>query len=105
MNTIFEIIQEQVNNRSIRFTLHAHQKMVAEKISVADLLQALSSAQLLEDYPDYERGPCCLVCGKTKTGRPIHVVCTTTQPELLIITIYEPTLPKWIAPFQRRTKP
>ncbi len=105
MNTIYDIIQEQVNNRSIRFTLHAHQKMVAEKINVADLLQALANAQLLEDYPEYERGPCCLVCGKTKTGRPIHVVCTTTQPELVIITIYEPTLPKWITPHQRRAKP
>ncbi len=105
MNTIYDIIQEQVNNRSIRFTLHAHQKMVAEKISVADLLQVLANVQLLEDYPEYERGPCCLVCGKTKTGRPIHVVCTTTQPELVIITIYEPTLPKWITPYQRRAKP
>ncbi len=105
MSTVIDSILEEAKNRSVRFTLHAHQKMVAEKIRVTDLLQVLSCAQLLEDYPDYERGPCCLVCGKTETGRPIHVVCTTSLPELVIITVYEPKPPKWITPYQRRPKP
>lgn len=102
MNRILNQIKEQVDKRLIRFTLHAHQKMALENVKVSDLVNALSNTQLLENYSEYERGPCCLVCGKTKTGRQIHIVCTATQPELVIITIYEPTLPKWITPYQRR---
>lgn len=105
MNTVIDRIQVQVKNRSIRFTLHAHQKMIEEQVNVADFLHALSTAQLLENYPEYERGSCCLVCGKTETGRPIHVVCTTSLPELIIITIYEPKPPKWRTPYQRRPEP
>jgi hypothetical protein len=104
MSTVIDRIQEQTKNRSIRFTLHAHKKMIAEQVHVADLLHTLSNAQLLEDYPEYERGPCCLVYGKTDSGRPIHVVCTTSLPELIIITVYEPKPPKWINPCQRRPK-
>ncbi|MBI3972422.1 MAG: DUF4258 domain-containing protein [Chloroflexi bacterium] len=57
---------------------------------------------MLENYPEHRRGACCLIGGTTSTGRPIHVVCTTARPMLIIITAYEPQPPKWITPTQRR---
>jgi hypothetical protein len=32
----------------------------------------------------------------------VHVVCTTARPVLIIITVYEPRLPKWLTPTNRR---
>ncbi|MGI9174228.1 MAG: DUF4258 domain-containing protein [Rhodothermales bacterium] len=47
------------------------------------------------------RGLCCLVNGKTRRGRPIHVVCTTARTPLFVVTVYEPKPPKFITPSQR----
>ena len=54
-----------------------------------------------ENYATHRRGACCLVGGTTRAGRPLHIVCTTAQPVLVIITVYEPKPPKWITPIQR----
>lgn len=62
---------------------------------MADVEQALQTAEPLEDYPTDPRGPSCLVLGSVNR-RPVHVVCgLTKQGRLFLITIYVPTLPKW----------
>ena len=85
----------------LRVTQHAHQEMVAEGISLQDVLEAVSVGEILENYPRYRRGPCCLLYGTTASGRDLHVVCTTVQPMLVIITVYQPRPPKWPTPTQR----
>jgi len=97
-------IREQVVKRQISFTLHAQQEMTNDKVKVAELLGMLQECTMIEDYPDYRRGPCCLVGGLTSAGRYLHAVCSTTLPELVIITVYEPKRPKWETPFQRGKK-
>ena len=47
----------------IRITQHAHQEMFEEEISLADILEAIRTAELLENYPEHPRGPCCLLNG------------------------------------------
>jgi hypothetical protein len=94
-------IEIQLKTKPIKLTLHAHQEMVEEGITVNDLRSSLEASIPLEDYPDHKRGPCCLVCGQTFTGRFVHIVCTTELPELVIITVYEPKPPRWETPFKR----
>ncbi len=94
-------IRAQASERRIKFTLHAHQEMLEEDISTAELVVALRNCKLVENYPDHKRGACCLVCGSGGGGRMLHVVCTCEHPELIIITVYEPKPPKWETPFKR----
>jgi len=86
---------------NVRLTLHAHQEMVEEDISMNEVLESLTDGQILENYPEHQRGSCCLVYGATHKGRPLHSVCTTSKPVSIIITVYEPKLPKWLTPTQR----
>ena len=58
---------------AIRVTAHAHQEMVNEGISLSQVIDVLLDAMVLEDYPEHQRGACCLICGKTLKGRYIHV--------------------------------
>ena len=95
-------IQAQARANNVRVTLHAQQEMVEEQISLDEVLEAISQGHILEDYAQHRRGACCLLYGVTRTERAIHVVCTTARPTLIIITVYEPTLPKWVTPTQRR---
>lgn len=101
---IESIVRTLATSGAIRFTVHAHQEMVEEDVTVSELKSSLMNCSLLEDYPDHKRGACCLVCGKAGTGRYLHVVCTYDYPELIIITNYEPKPPKWETPNKRGKK-
>lgn len=102
VTAILKWIRSQAAAENIRVTQHAHQEMVEENIALDEVLQAIATAQILENYPEHRRGPCCLLGGITQIQRPLHIVCTTAQPVLIIITVYEPKLPKWVSPTQRR---
>src|SRR4051812_32856408 len=93
--------REQVAREEIRVTQHAQQEMVAEGIELDEVVEAILSGQIIENYPEHRRGSCCLVTGYTRRGRSLHVVCTTGRPFLIVITVYEPKLPKWVTPAQR----
>jgi len=100
--SVLRRIRAHGETENIRITQHAQQEMVEEGITLDELLEAIASGQILEDYPEHRRGPCCLLNGFTREGRPIHIVCTTAQPMLIVITVYEPKPPKWVTPLQRR---
>ncbi|MEW6202580.1 MAG: DUF4258 domain-containing protein [bacterium] len=99
---IFKKIRIQAKEENVYITQHAQQEMVEEDITLDEVLEAVSVGQVLENYPEHKRGACCLVNGFTNDGRPIHIVCTTAKPMLIIITVYEPKPPKWATPTQRR---
>ena len=101
---IVERLRQQAEKGRIRVTIHGHQEMVAENIAYEALREALLEPQVLENYPDHQRGACCLVCGRVRSGRYLHLVCTTTLDVVVVITVYEPKLPKWVTPFQRGEK-
>lgn len=103
--TVLERIKSQAKSGGFRVTQHAQQEMVEEEITLDDVVEAIAQAEILEHYPDHRRGACCLVSGRTGKGRPLHIVCTTVQPLLILITAYEPKAPKWLTPRQRRSEP
>jgi len=105
LSSILLRIRSQALANNIRVTQHAQQEMVEEEITLDQVLQAVASGQIVEDYPEHLRGACCLIGGVSDGGRPLHVVCTSAQPTLIIITVYEPLPPKWISPTQRRLRP
>jgi len=99
---MLERIQAQAAAGLYELTRHAREEMAAEAIAEEELLHALASGHVLEDYPTHHRGACCLICGFAISGRPLHLVCTTSLPRLRIITVYESQLPWWVTPTQRR---
>ena len=102
MDELLAKMQEQAIKKAMRVTQHAQEEMDEEDITLTEAREAIARGQILENYPDHLRGACCLLYGQTDEGFPLHIVCTTAQKLLVIITVYRPTLPKWISPTQRR---
>ena len=78
---ILEHIALHVAADDVQVSLHAHAEMVEEDFELDDVFSALKSAQLLENYPEHKRGSCCLILGRSRTGRSAHIVCTTSLLE------------------------
>ena len=99
-----EFIRRQATAGDYELSLHADEERLAEGLTIEQLEEVLTGAELIEDYPDDPRGASCLVLG-TSAGRSFHVVCgLTRQGRLLVITVYEPTLPKWLDPRTRQQR-
>lgn len=86
---------------NISLSAHARRYTTERDIGDAEIREAILVGSLLENYPSYHKGACCLIYGDTRAGRPIHLVCSTLLPLLTVITAYEPTPPKWLTPTQR----
>jgi hypothetical protein len=104
LDAVLKRIQTQAEAENIRITPHAQQEMVDEQITLDETFEAIVTGQILENYHEHRRGACCLLNGITKSGRSLHIVCTTARPVLIIITVYEPKPPKWPTPTQRKNQ-
>ena len=101
LQAVLRRIRAQAEAENVLITQHAHQEMVDKEITIDELLEAIAVGQIVENYPEHRRGACCLLYGLSRSDRSIHIVCTTAQPSLIIITAYEPKPPRWTTPTQR----
>ena len=71
---------------------------------ITDLLKGgHTEAEIIEDYPDDKYSPSCLLLGFTQIGRPLHIVVSLEDRDLVkVITVYEPDPDKWIDHTRRR---
>ncbi|HYG65095.1 MAG TPA: DUF4258 domain-containing protein [Thermoanaerobaculia bacterium] len=94
---MIEEIRKKVEADEFEFSKHAVDQSIIRRISVQELREAISCAEVIEDYPEDKYGPSCLLYGRTKGGRPIHVQCSYPFQALMkVITVYEPSPERWI---------
>ncbi len=90
-------IRSQVRAKTYRLTKHATIARLERGIQISDIERALSNGEIIEQYPDSEPYPSCLILGWLASGDPLHVVCSRGQvePTLRIVTVYEPEDALW----------
>jgi Domain of unknown function (DUF4258) len=73
-------------------------------ITTSELRRVIDEGEVVEDYPEDERGHSCLLLGRGDEGRPIHVVCSPKDEYLAIITTYLPDEAEWPGDFRTRLR-
>ena len=83
--------------KRVLFLPHAIRQMIHADwmISSGEVLNAIMSGEVVEDYPGDARGHSCLLLGAGVNGRPIHVVCSPKDDYLAVITAYLPSESEW----------
>ena len=105
MSEIFEQIKSLVIKGEIRISNHGYDELTADNLSVRDVVSGMRGAVLLEDYPDFPKGPCVLVLEIDKDGEPMHAVWGIPKRETgpaVLITAYRPDPARWTDDFRRR---
>ena len=105
MMELIEGIRGKVRQRRYELSRHAVDQSIVRSISVEEMEEALlAESEVIEDYPEDERGPSCLVLGYTAAGRPLHFqVSYPTRPVLKVITVYEPDTALWVRHRRRKS--
>ena len=88
--------------QSVRWTRHILERIFQRGILLEDVINALSNGEIIEQYPTDYPFPSCLVMGKTRSGKSLHVVCGSSGTELWLITAYFPNPVEWTEDFKHR---
>ena len=89
-----EYIKKAVKSRQYQYTLHGAKQRIARRLRKQEILEAIESSEVIEDYPDHHYGSACLLLGKTKNNKALHIL-VSLQEIVDIITVYEPDLVEW----------
>lgn len=73
MRQILNEIRALVATQNILVSDHGFDELASDNIFVQDVIEGVMSAILVEDYPDYHKGPCVLVLQLDKDGT--HSCC------------------------------
>jgi len=98
-----EGIRDKISRGEYRYSDHAVKRMIKRTIDRAEIEEAVLSGEIIEEYPDDKYAPSCLVYGRVRSGRHLHVQLSI-PPTVVIITAYDPDETEWIDYRVRRKK-
>jgi hypothetical protein len=105
MSEILSRIVELIQAGEVRISAHGYDEMAEDRILAGEVIDGVGAAVVVEDYPEFPKGPCTLVLQRDRDGRPVHVVWgiprDQTSPAVLV-TAYRPDPVRWTDDFVRR---
>jgi Domain of unknown function (DUF4258) len=102
LSATIDRIRDLVATGKVRVSEHGYDELAADGLTAREIVAGIGTAELIEDYPDYAKGPSILVLQRDAAGKPVHVVWGIpkgyTGPAVLV-TAYRPDPEKWDAGF------
>jgi hypothetical protein len=105
MNEIFKAILELIERKEIVISNHGYDELADDRIFVHDILSGIKEAIVVDNYPEYPKGPCVLLLQKDSNGNSLHVVWGIPKgaaSPAVLVTAYRPDPDVWSKDFLRR---
>lgn len=105
MSETLKRVQRLVISGQVRISEHGYDELAADGLFARDIVEGVQEAQVVEDYPDYVKGPCVLVLQQVGDGSPVHVVWgipAGASSPAVVVTAYRPDPGRWTPDLLRR---
>ena len=105
MSKLIENLRALILAGDVRISEHGYDELAEDGLTAREILGGIEGALIVEEYPDYPKGPCALVLQKDRAGSSFHVVWGIpkgyNRPAVLV-TAYRPNPDRWNNTFTRR---
>ena len=91
---LIEQFKEINKPESMVVTQHSRKRLSERGIKILDIVNAINTGEIIEDYPEDYPFPSCLILGQTE-GKIIHIVASINEGMMYLITAYIPNLERW----------
>ncbi len=92
---VIKPIRDRILESKYRISDHAVKQMIKRSITRSEIEEAVINGEIIEEYPDDKYSPSCLIYGRTKTEKDLHVQLSL-PPSIIVITTYDPDPEEWI---------
>lgn len=93
----------QINSpEKITLTEHARLRLVERGILIEDIVSCIANGEIIKQYEDDKPFPSCLILGMSIENKYLHVVVSTDNEYIFLITAYFPSSDRWEADFKTR---
>ena len=107
MSKTLENIKALIRKLEVRISDHGYDELSSDNLFAREVVEGATEAVVVEDYPDYPKGPSVLVLQKDSEKRPMHVVWGIPKGRsspAVLITAYRPDPEIWKDDCLRRRK-
>lgn len=89
-------------DETIAVTNHARMRFAERGIALDDIEKAIENGQIIEEYLEDKPFPSCLISAHIAGDKALHLVVSSDEEFLYIITAYWPDAEKWTDDFTKR---
>jgi hypothetical protein len=89
----------------VRISEHGYDELAEDGFTVRELITGFHEAIIVEEYPDFPKGPCILLLQRDRNNNPVHVVWGIPRGHkrpVVLVTAYRPDPNRWDDEFLRR---
>lgn len=107
MSETFTRVVVLIESKDVLISEHGYDELADDNLSIDDVLVGVRNAAVVEDYPDFPKGPSVLVLQSDRTGHPVHVVWGIPKGHAgpaVLVTAYRPDPTRWNDTFTERRK-
>ena len=107
MESFHDKVKRLVAEEKVRVSEHGYDELTEDSLFAREVIAGLAAGTLIEEYPDFTKGPCALFLQQDAKGRPVHVVWGIPKrydEPVVLVTAYRPDPNKWDQTFRQRLK-
>lgn len=89
----------------VRISDHGYGGLAEDQLTAREVVAGVLEAVVVEEYPNYPKGPSVLLLQKDRAGCPIHVVWGIPKgydKPVVLATAYRPDSEQWNKGFTKR---
>ncbi|HIP72564.1 MAG TPA: DUF4258 domain-containing protein [Anaerolineae bacterium] len=105
MSKTFQQVADLISRGEVRISAHGYEELAEDDILAKDAVTGALNGTVVEDYPEFHKGPSVLVLQQDANDQPIHVVWGIPKGKLspaVLVTAYRPDPARWSRDFTRR---